>query len=147
MEETEVNNEVDSTEITTIDSQENVANRTDHEGHTENNVDASTVNNHNEVIRTASIEEHTNNSNHANQAYSKDSDSKHKIISRSLISNVLWFVTMALVVAVMLVPIVLYYTKPPTIEPDLPMSRVVDIETCSVSYVTVNVFIYVSTCH
>jgi len=141
--ETEVNNEVD---ITTIDNQENIANDTDHEGHTESSADASTVNNHNQVVRRVSIEEHSNNSNYTSQAYSKDNDSKHKIISRSLISNVLWFVTMALVVAVMLVPIV-YYTRPPTIEVELPMTRVVDLETCSVSYVTVNMFIYIAICH
>ena len=87
-------------------------------------------NNSNGVIKTTSVKDHTGISDKAD---SKGNSTSYMTISISICNNALWFLTILLVVGVMLIPMILYFTRPPTVGVDIPGSDIFDEKTCLVS--------------
>ena len=90
-------------------------------------------NNSNGITKTTSVKDYTGISDSAGKADSKGNSTSCMTISMHICNNALWLLTILLVVGVMLIPMILYLTRPPTVIVDIPGSDIFDEETCLVS--------------
>ena len=88
-----------------------------------------------DIVRTTTVEMDVGTSDSQSQTCSGENTSKRTF------EKALWFIVMLLVVAVMFVPIILYYTRPPTVNIEIPNSNIFDEETCLVSYKTMHSYV------
>ena len=90
-------------------------------------------NDSNGVAKTTLVKDHNGISDSASKADSKGNSTSYMTVSKRICNNALWFLTILLVVGVMLIPMILFFTRPPTIRVDIPGTDILHEDTCLVS--------------
>ena len=88
-------------------------------------------NNGNGEPKNNSVKEQTDSTS---KAVGKDNSTSYIPVLMYICKNAAWFLMILLVAIVMLIPMTVYYTRPPTVTVDIPSSNIFDEETCLVSH-------------